>query len=183
MFIKISKLEQVLKKAYKGAGIRIERAGSRLIVVTARIYLEADIETVPNDFKAAVVRYTGQIPGDGESYTINEDQSQINIAGTHDLRLIQMDTLQGKRFNETCFTYMDDMVLQSDEDGQIITIPMKEWQVFDRSAVADEEDDPFPEWNRYEGGYITNRNDVMVIGFMYDLADDILGNLQDRHLT
>lgn len=93
MFIKTQKLEAVLKKAYKGAGIRIERNGSRLILMTSYMYIEADVETANKDFKAAIVRYTGDLPRDGESFTITEDQSQINIAGTWDEKLFERDTM------------------------------------------------------------------------------------------
>ena len=182
MFIKISKLEGVLKKAYKGAGIRIERSGSRLIVGTAYMYIEADVETASKDFKAAVVRYTGDLPKDGESYTINEDQSQINIAGTCDQKLFERDTLQGKEFEETLLTYNGDMVLQAPMDGQIVVVPMKEWQVYDPSAIDDGEDDPDNSWYLQENQLI-NRNGEMILVFGFKPETDEMKELQKARLV
>ena len=65
MFIKTTKLEQVLKKAYKGAGIRIERRGDIITMTTAYLYIEADMEKASNDFKALIMKFAGEIPEDG----------------------------------------------------------------------------------------------------------------------
>ena len=177
MFIKNTKLEGVLKKAYKGAGIRIERTDHRLIVATARLYIEANVAILTNDFKAAVVRYTGEMPKIGATFTVSDEETKVEDPGKHDKNFLKTDIISGKDFEETAFTYMGDMVLQADEDGQIITVPMREWQVFDINSQEEMEEPPLPAWHRWDN-MIVNSNEDMAIGYLYKTDDDILSRLQ-----
>ena len=176
MFIKIPKLEAVLKKAYKGAGIHIERRGDRLALRTGRLYIEVDIENASKDFKAAVVRYTGDIPPEGFAAVISEDNTQMGLDGTIDLCLIHIDTYQGKLFEQTLFNYVDEKVLQSPVDNQIVTVPLKEWLVYCPEAVEPNEEQPESDFNLYDNLLVT-RNETMVLGFLPKEADDILAEL------
>ena len=131
-----------------------------------------DIENASKDFKAAVVRYTGDIPTEGFAAVISEDNAQIGLNGTIDLHLIQTNTFQGKLFEQTLFNYMDKKVLQSPVDNQIVTVPLKEWLVYCPEAVEPDEEQPDSDFNLYENMLIA-RNDTMVLGFLSKEADDI----------
>lgn len=179
MFVKVQKLEGVLKKAYKGAGIHLERQGSRLIVATAYMYIEADIETMTNSFKAAVIKFAGELPRDGTSLTISEDMDQNNLPKSHDRELFPKDLLKYKIFNETAFTYNGDPILQG-EDGTIVTVPAKEWSVYSLKEKGDSEDDPDGWYD--DGNGIACRNSTMIIQFTTIPADDNLTRLQSARL-
>jgi len=175
MFIKTAKLEQVLKKAYKGAGIHLERQGSRLIVATAYMYIEADIETMTNSFKAAVIKFAGELPEDGTALTVSEDASQSNIPKTHDRHLFERDIFNGQHFRETAFTYNGDKILQAD-DGKIAIVQAKEWAVYSLKDLGESEDDPDGWYDEAEG--IICRNSTMVLQFLYFQGDDDLADLK-----
>jgi len=179
MFIKTSKLSQVLKKAYKGAGIHLERQGSRLIVATACMYIEADTVTMTNAFKAAIITFAGELPESGTAITITEDMEQNNIPKSYDRRLFTKDLVAGKQFNETAFTYNDDTVLQA-ADGALITVPAKEWAVYSLKDTGESEDDP-DGWFE-DGTAIACRNSTMIIELSYNMPDDTLSALQEKRL-
>ena len=105
MFIKISKLGAVLKKAYKGAGIHLEKQGAKLRVGTAYMYIEADTATMTNEFKAEVIKYAGEIPVDGMAFTIAKDMVQNNIPSSYDRKLYETDLLNYPHYDETLFIY------------------------------------------------------------------------------
>ena len=171
MFINTNKLSTVLKKAYKGAGIHLERRGSRLIVVTGMMYIEADIETMTNSFKAAVITFAGELPPDKAAVTVSEDLSQNNIPKSYDRNLFEKDIFGYRSFCETAFTYNGDPVLQAD-DGSIVTIPVKEWTVYSLKNLGDSEDDPDGWYD--DGSGIICRNSTMILQYSYNQADEIL---------
>ncbi len=175
MFIKAQKLEGVLKKAYKGAGIHFERHDSRIIVATGNLYLEADVERVTNDFKAAVVKYLGEFPREDMAATVCEDEYQQNIGGSYDRKLIEKDTSYNKKYLETAFLYQGDIVYQG--GTSIITVPAKEYLVFNIACADDQEELPDVAWECVDD-IIINRNDVMVMGLRYQEADEILERIQ-----
>ena len=180
MFIKTSKLTSVLKKAYKGAGIHLERQGSRLIVATAYMYIEADIETMTNSFKAAVITFAGELPANGTALTVSEDMDQNNLPKSHDRNLFERDILNYPHFNETAFTHNGDAILQAD-DGTIATVPAKEWAVYSLKEKGDSEDDPDGWYD--DGNGIICRNSTMIIQFLTFQADDTLAELQKVRLV
>lgn len=180
MFIKIAKLEAVLKKAYKGAGIHFERYGSRIILATGNLYIEADVERVTFDFKAAVVKYLGEFPREDMAATVCEDAFQQNIGGSYDRKLIERDTSYNLKYIETPFTYQGDIVYQG--GGTLITVPIKEYLVFDIGCVDEQEEIPDAEWECADD-IIINRNDTMVMGLRYQQADEILERIQTMPLT
>lgn len=182
MFIDASKLKVVLKRAYKGSGIHIERSGDRFIVTTASIYIEADIEALTNDFIAEIVRYIGRLPEEDVAFTILEEGKQMNVCGSWDMKYIEQDTLKGKTYLETAFTYMSDPVFQADITGEVVTIPAKQWAIFDPEKTETNEDEPFTEWNKV-GPHLVNRNETMVLAYWFREPDEVLEKLKIVNLT
>lgn len=179
MFLKISKLEAVLKKAYKGAGIYIERTENFLIVKTAYMYIEADVKGMTNDFKAAVVRYTGTIPNPGYCMRIMEDLEQES--NTIDMALFVKDMSNSAQFQETRFTYDDDVVLQGDNTS-VIQVTGKEWAVYSQKDAEKNETEIETCWRQY-GQMIVKRSNTMVLAFLIKPADKTLIQIEKKKIT
>lgn len=176
MFIKISKLDAILKKAYKGAGIHMERNGDILALSTAYLYIEADLKNATNEFKAIVTKYNGEIPMVEFVGTISEDSNQKAISGTVNLGYFQKDMTEFVDVNETQFTYMGEKVLQT-ADGVVMTVPEKEWSVYDESQLDDTKEQMLQDWKQIANMIVT-KSDHMVLGFKYKDPDDTLATLQ-----
>ena len=74
------------------------------------------------------------------------------------------------------------MVLQSPMDGQIVVVPMKEWQVYDPDAIDDGEDDPDNTWY-LQGNQIINRNTEMILAFGFRDENDEMRELCKARLV
>ena len=177
MFIKGSKLDAVLKKAYKGAGIHLERQGDILAVGTAYMYLEVDLENATNEFKAIITKYNGEVPDPGFVETIAEDKEQVAIPGTIYRGLFKEDFNEKQTVNETDFTYQGEAVLQTFE-RDVMTVPGKEWAVYDESQMDDKESFLETRWKK-AGDIIVLKSNHMVLAYIYKNPDDTLDQLSE----
>ena len=171
MFIKTTKLEQVLKKAYKGAGIRIERRGDIITMITAYLYIEADMEKASNDFKALIMKFAGEIPEDGYCKKITDYEVQDCIKETITLNLITKDLSSSRIFKETLFQYMGEQIFQDIVDGRLVIVPAKEWSTYDEKQMDDSEEIT-DRWKEV-GGYIVTKSDEMVLGLQTVTNEDL----------
>lgn len=174
MIIKESKLDAVLKKAYKGAGIHVERKEDKLIMTTAYLYIEASLKEATNEFKALIVKYLGRLPEDGFTGTISEDKDQKAIPGTINLDMYEKDMSMCMCVKPTFFQYKDEQVIQM-ADGNVCTVPEKEWAVFDENQMKDTEE-ILCNWKK-DNRMIAIKTDSMVLGFIYKNPDETLENL------
>lgn len=181
MFIKVSKLDAVLKKAYKGAGIHLERQGDILAVGTAYMYLEVDLKNATNEFKAIITKYNGEVPDPGFVETITEDKEQVAIPGTIYRGLFKEDFEGKQTVNETDFTYQGEAVLQTLE-RDVMTVPGKEWAVYDESQMDDKECFLETEWKK-SGDIIVSRSNHMALAYIYKKPDDTLDQLSEINLS
>ena len=176
MFIKISKLDAVLKKAYKGAGIHLERQGDVLAVGTAYLYLEADLNQANNEFKAIITKYNGEIPQPGFSKTISEDKEQIAFSDTIFRNLIQRDYETAEIVKETDFRYKGETVMQIKLEN-VVTVPEREWAVYDESQMDDKEE-IIQDWRR-AGNIILTKSEQMALAYIYKNPDETLERLSE----
>lgn len=181
MFIKPSKLDAVLKKAYKGAGIHLERQDDVLAVGTAYLYIEADLKNATNEFKAVITKYNGEIPDPGFVETISEDKEQVAIPGSIYRQLFKKDFNEKQSVNETDFKYQREAVLQLVESKQVLTVPEKEWAVYDESQMDDKET-ILQEW-KISDDIIVKKSDHMVLAYIYRKPDDTLDQLSEVSLA
>ena len=181
MFIKVSKMDAILKKAYKGAGIHLERQGDILAVGTAYMYLEVDLENATNEFKAIITKYNGEVPNPGFVETIAEDKEQVAIPGTIYRGLFKEDFGSKQTVNETDFTYKGEAVLQTHE-RDVMTVPEKEWAVYDESQMDDKENFLETRWKK-AGDIIVLKSNHMVLAYIYKNPDEKLEGLSEVVLT
>lgn len=116
MFIKQSIFEKILNESFKGAGFDIARLDEvnsegeirekyviQSSISTWRIII--DVQYMPKEAKASIIKLIGEMPGNGECWTANKDSVQARMIETvmsqrktHKSRLAKTDIyIQDKR--------------------------------------------------------------------------------------
>lgn len=79
MFITLSGFKGLIKEAYKGAGLYIERHGDNIIFGGSYWVIEADRHAISKKALAAVIELTGELPREGEAYRATKEGNQYEI--------------------------------------------------------------------------------------------------------
>ena len=86
MFFKISVFKKLIKSAYKRTGFYLGQDSSNLYyyIRTPRFVVWFDVDSMPNQAKAAVIEFAGELPEPGEEFLCSEAQecNQYSFLGT-----------------------------------------------------------------------------------------------------
>lgn len=116
MFIKQSAFEKILNKSFKGAEFTIARLDEvnsegeireKYVIqsFTGTWRIITDVQYMPKEAKASIIKLIGEMPGKGECWTANKDSVQVemieavmSLRKTHKSRLAKTDIyIQDKR--------------------------------------------------------------------------------------
>lgn len=86
MFINPSTLKKLIKREYKGRGIRFGYFNEGIVVSASNFSIWFDAERVPNSIKSIIVEFLGQIPSNAnQMMLVSEDKpfAQIEMKDTY----------------------------------------------------------------------------------------------------
>lgn len=144
MFIKQSAFEKILNKSFKGAGFTIARLDEvdsegeirEKYVIQSSIgtwRIMTDVQYMPKEAKASIIKLIGEMPGKGECWTANKDSVQVEMIET----VMSSSKTHKSRLTKTDIYIQDERVYQDFENKKIYLVR----GVFDAAvctAVIDE---------------------------------------------